>query len=139
MKKILRLTESDLVRLVKKIIKEGPENSKYYLGDNAKKYLLDKLTPFGFKFQPAMSWAPDMIVRTGLPNGGEIFIMFDEEINSNPEKHYFELIVDTENDKQFVKKYPFTKKDDYAGSNILNQILNDLKKWETLYNPLKKK
>ena len=140
MKKVVRLTESDLARMVKRIIKEEPETTNYDrgVGNKALKYLADTLKPFGFVFEPAFHWAPDTIYKETPDGNFEARITFDEVMNSKPERYTFELIVDA-NSKNYVNKiYPFTKKDDYAGSNLLKQILNDLGKWKT-YTPLKKK
>ena len=140
MKKVIRLTESDLIKIVKRIIKEEPETANYEfnLGTKAVKYLVDTLKPFGFKFRPAIHWAPDTIYKE-TPNGDfEIRINFDNVMNSNPERYEFGVYVVANNKIQLDKKYPFTKKDDYAGSNLLKQILNDLGKWKS-YNPSYKK
>ena len=125
----------------KPLVSEEPESSNYgkeYLGDKALKYLTDTLKPFGFVHQSPRQWAPDMIYKTGLPEGEDINITFDEVWGSGPtgntSKHQFELYIRTNNQKEIIKKYPFEKKDDYAGSPVLKQILSDLGQWKT-YKP----
>ncbi len=121
----------------KPLVSEEPESSNYgkeYLGDKALKYLIDTLKPFGFVHQPPIQWAPDMIYKKGLPKGDDIIIMMRDDWEGNTPRTEFELIIQVGDYPNINKKYPFTKKDDYAGSPVLKQILSDLGQWKT-YKP----
>jgi len=66
-------------------------------------------------------------------------LVSEEPESSNYGKEYLgdkalKYLIDTLKPFGFVKKYPFTKKDDYAGSPVLKQILSDLGQWKT-YKP----
>ena len=145
MKKVIRLTESELVRLVNKVIKEqdlsdrlrnvvstgleklGVQAGPFYdtSGEpemKALKYLYDTLKPFGFVYQKAHRFSPHTILKTNLPSDGDnVSITYrdgDNFIEAYAKAKFENRVLD--------KKYPFTKKDDYAGSPVLKQIINDL-------------
>ena len=152
MKKVIRLTESDLVRLVNKVIKEqdlsdrlrnvvstGLEKLGVQAGPvydtsgepeiKALKYLYDTLKPFGFVFQKAHRYSPHTILKPNLRNGENVSITYrdgDDFIEAYAKTNF--------ENKVLNKKYPFAKKDDYAGSPVLKQIINDLLPWKT-YKP----
>lgn len=152
MKKVIRLTESELVRLVNKVIKEqdlsdrlrnvvstgleklGVQAGPFYdtSGEpemKALKYLYDTLKPFGFVFQKAHRFSPHTILKPNLRDGEDVSITYrdgDDFIEAYAKTNFENRVLN--------KKYPFTKKDDYAGSPVLKQIINDLLPWKT-YKP----
>jgi hypothetical protein len=145
MKKVIRLTESELVGLVNKVIKEqdlsdrlrnmvstgleklGVQAGPFYdtSGEpemKALKYLYDTLKPFGFVYQKAHRFSPHTILKANLPSDGDnVSITYrdgDDFIKAYAKAKFENRVLD--------KKYPFTKKDDYAGSPVLKQIIYDL-------------
>jgi len=152
MKKVIRLTESELVRLVNKVIKEqdlsdrlrnmvstgleklGVQAGPFYdtSGEpemKSLKYLYDTLKPFGFVFQKAHRYSPHTILKPNLRDGEDVNITYRDGDD------FIEVYAKTNFEKRVLdKKYPFAKKDDYAGSPVLKQIINDLLPWKT-YKP----
>jgi hypothetical protein len=87
----------------------------------ALKYLYDTLKPFGFVFQKAHRFSPHTILKPNLRDGEDVIITYrdgDDFIEAYAKTNFENRVLD--------KKYPFTKKDDYAGSPVLKQIINDL-------------
>jgi hypothetical protein len=117
MKSIVRLTESDLVRIIKKIIKEGESEDIY-------DKLSTKLKNAGFKPQSDMNWKTSPIkgmnVTVQFPNGLDIYAIV--EVGGKGYAHDGGTLYDQKIVDDAINIYSMIKKG--ADERYITQLLN---------------
>lgn len=116
-------TESDLIRLVNKVL-----NEQTGVGHSAFVYLNKILKPYGFVLDEGKGFGVPTLYKGSDENG--VFIQFYQD-----KGFYFQVSVTLNGREVFLKEYPLKESENFTGDSSVKKILADLEKWKNYKFP----
>jgi hypothetical protein len=134
--KLNNLRTDKIITLVGQIItycnqSESQINQKN-IGHMGMRYLMEQLSPFGFKIDMKKYFGVPTIYK-GFDDDG-VFIQFYQDNG-----FYFQLGVNRNGKEILLKKYPLKESENYTSDNAVKQIMKDVDKFKNMQIVLRNK